>query len=174
MNKCRRYGPDKLNLWPFYHLTFKFDLDIHPIQTNVSNGTTTPQVEHLGQIILKSMYKCRSYGRDKLIHVTFKCDLDLQPTLKNISKSTFPLHGQQLCQTILKFMHKCRSYDPDKSGGMHTRTHIHLSMLVTAMSRFTASGLDKKEQYSCLYSIAKPKVWLYSYSIHVVGCNNIH
>ena len=41
------------------------------------------------------------------------------------------------------------------------------------MSRFTASGLAKKEQYSCLYSIAKSKVWLYSYSIHVVGCNNI-
>ena len=38
------------------------------------------------------------------------------------------------------------------------------------MSHFTASGLDKKEPYSCLYSIAKSKVWLYSYSIHVVGC----
>ena len=41
------------------------------------------------------------------------------------------------------------------------------------MSRFTASGFDKKEPYSCLYSTAKPKVWLYSYSIHVVGCSNI-
>ena len=51
--------------------------------------------------------------------------------------------------------------------------HIHLSKMVTAMSRFTASGLDKKEQYSCLYSIAKPKVWLYSYSIHVDGCSDI-
>ena len=56
---------------------------------------------------------------------------------------------------------------------MHTRTHIHLSKIVTAMSRFTASGLDKKEQCSCLYSRANPKVWLYLYSIHVVGCNNI-
>ena len=41
------------------------------------------------------------------------------------------------------------------------------------MSRFTASGLDKTEQYSCLYSRANPKVWLYLYSIHVVGCNII-
>ena len=56
---------------------------------------------------------------------------------------------------------------------MHTRTHIHLSKKVTAMSRFTASGLDEKEQYSCLYSRANPKVWLYLYPIHVVGCNNI-
>ena len=55
---------------------------------------------------------------------------------------------------------------------MHTRTHIHLSKILSAMSHFTASGLDKKEQYSCLYSRAKPKVWLYLYSIHVVGCNN--
>ena len=56
---------------------------------------------------------------------------------------------------------------------IHTHTHIHLSKTVTAMSRFTASGLDNKEQYSKLYSRAKPKVWLYLYSIHVVGCNNI-
>ena len=44
---------------------------------------------------------------------------------------------------------------------MHTRTHIHPSKIVTAMSHFTASGLDKKEQYSCLYSRANSKVWLY-------------
>ena len=56
---------------------------------------------------------------------------------------------------------------------MHTRTHIHLSKIITAKSRFTASGLDKKEQYSYLYSRANRKVWLYLYSIHVVGCNNI-
>ena len=33
-----RYGPDKLNLWPFYHLTFKSDVGLHPTWTNVSNG----------------------------------------------------------------------------------------------------------------------------------------
>ena len=97
-------------------------------------------------------------------------------------------------------MHKWRSYDPDKSGRtfarmhtrthihlsnivtamsrftasrMHTRTHIHLSKIVTVMSRFTASGLDNKEQYSCFYSRANPKVWLYLYSIIVVSCNDI-
>ena len=58
-------------------------------------------------------------------------------------------------------------------ASMHTRTYIHLSKIVTAVSRFTASGLDKKEQYSCLYSTAKSKVWLYSYLIRVVGCSNI-
>ena len=63
--------------------------------------------------------------------------------------------------------------DIRKHACMHTRTHIHLSKIVTAMSRFTASGLNKKEQYSCLYSTANPKVWLYLYSNRVVGCNNI-
>ena len=55
------------------------------------------------------------------------------------------------------------------------RTHARtiLSKIVTAMSRFTASGLDRKEPYSCLYSRAKSKVRLYLYSIHVVGCSNI-
>ena len=56
---------------------------------------------------------------------------------------------------------------------MHSCTHIHLSKIVTGMSCFTASGLDKKEQFSCLYSRANPKVWLYLYSINIVGCNNI-
>ena len=41
------------------------------------------------------------------------------------------------------------------------------------MSRFIASGLDKKEQHSCLYSRAKCKVLLYPYSIHVVDYSNI-
>ena len=30
MIKCTSYGPDKLNLLPFYHLTFKCDLDLQP------------------------------------------------------------------------------------------------------------------------------------------------
>ena len=45
--------------WPFYCPTFKCDLDLQLIRTNVSN-------EYLCQIILKSMHKCRSYGPDKL------------------------------------------------------------------------------------------------------------
>ena len=90
MHKCRNYGSDKLNLRPFYHLTFKCDLKFQPTGTNVSNGTTTPKGEQLCQIILKSMYKCRSYGLEKLIYVTFKCDLDLRPTQKNVSNGTSP------------------------------------------------------------------------------------
>ena len=49
-----------LNFWPFSHLTFKCDLDLQPTWTNISNGTSTPWGEHLCQIILKSMHKCRS------------------------------------------------------------------------------------------------------------------
>ena len=53
-------------------------------------------------------------------------------------------------------------------GHTHAQTYT-----LTALSRFNASRLDQKEQYSCLYSRAKHKVWLFLNSIHVVGCNNI-
>ena len=43
-------------------------------------------------------------------------------------------------QRILKSMHECRSCGLDRSE----RTHTHLIKTVTAMSHFTASGLDKK------------------------------
>ena len=56
MHKCSN-DPGKLNLLPFYHLTFKCDLNLQPTKTNVSNGTTTPQGEHLCKIIQKSMLK---------------------------------------------------------------------------------------------------------------------
>ena len=62
MHKCRSSGLDKLYSWSFYHLTLKWDLDLRPNWTNVSNGTYTPQ----GEILMKSMHKYRSSGPDKL------------------------------------------------------------------------------------------------------------
>ena len=126
MHNCRSYGPDKLNLWPFYHLTFKCDLHLQPTWTIVSNDTLTPQREKLCQFFLIHA-KCRIYGPDKLnlwpfYHLTFRCDLDLQPTWTNVSNGISPCQGEQLCQIILKSMHKCRSYGSDKSGRMHART----------------------------------------------------
>ena len=52
-------------LWPFYHLTFKCDLDFQHTWINVSNGTFTLHGQQLCQIILKSMLKYTSYGPDK-------------------------------------------------------------------------------------------------------------
>ena len=51
MLKCTSYGPNKLNLWSFYDLTFKCDLDFQSTWTNVSNGTSNPQAQQLCQII---------------------------------------------------------------------------------------------------------------------------
>ena len=88
-------------------------------KTNVSNGTSTLQGEHLCYIILKSMHKSKSYGLDKLnkfmtfCHLTFMCDLDLQPTQINVSNGTTAPKGEHLYKIILKSMHKCRSYGPD-------------------------------------------------------------
>ena len=64
---------DYFIIWPLY-VTLTFHLPKH-----VSNGTTSPQGEHMCKIILKSMHKCRSYGPHKLniwpfYHLTFECD----------------------------------------------------------------------------------------------------
>ena len=122
MHKCRSYGTDKLNLLPFYHLTFKCDLDLPHTWINVSNGTATPQGEQLCQIILKSMHNCMSYGWDK----RNICDLQVwhwPSTYLKCFKWLFSARRRQLCQIILKSMHKCRSYGLDKSGLMHAHTH---------------------------------------------------
>ena len=117
MHKYRSYGPD--NLWLFYHLTVKCDLDLQSTLPNVSNGTSTSQGEHLCQIILKSMHKCRSYSPDKLnlwpfYYLTFKSDHDLQPTQTNVSNGPTTPRGEHLCQINLKSMHKWTSYGPHK------------------------------------------------------------
>ena len=120
MQKCRSYGPDKLNLWPYYHLTFNCDLNLQPTLTNVSNGTSTPPGEQLCQLIIKSMYKCRSYVLDKLnfwpfYYLTFRCYMtsNNSPIWTNVSNGT-TTPQEQLCQIILKTMHKCRTYGLDK------------------------------------------------------------
>ena len=103
MHKCKSYGQHKLNSWPFYHLTFKCDLDLKPSWKNVSNGISTHQGEQLCQIILKSMHRCESYGPENfnswpVYHLTFKCILDLQRTWKNGLTGTFTPRGEQLAK----------------------------------------------------------------------------
>ena len=65
MHKCASYSLDKINLSPFYHLTYKCDPDLQPIWPNVSNGTSTPQGQQLCHIFLQSTHKCTSYSLDK-------------------------------------------------------------------------------------------------------------
>ena len=101
IHKCTSYGPDKLNIWPFWPLFDPCDLDLKPTWKNVSNGTFPLQRQQLCNFCLKSMHKCTSYGPDKLNIWLFwplfdPCDLDLQPTWNNVSNDTFPFRGQQL------------------------------------------------------------------------------
>ena len=124
MNNCAKlfWNPcinvEVMAWWPFYHLTFKYDLDLQPTWTNVLSESTS-KGEQLCRIILTSMHKCRISGPDKLnlwpfSHLIFKCDFDLQPTWTNVSNGPSTPQGEQLCQIIFKSMHKCRSYGPDK------------------------------------------------------------
>ena len=94
-------APDKLNLWPFYHLSFKSDLELQPTQAKVSNDTTTPQGENLCQTILKSIHKCRSYGLDKRMYdhfIIWPSSVTLTFNLpKKVSNDTTPPQEQKLC-----------------------------------------------------------------------------
>ena len=47
MQKCRSYGPDKLNIWPFWPLFDPCDLDFQITWTNVSNGTSPSQGQYM-------------------------------------------------------------------------------------------------------------------------------
>ena len=42
MHKCTSYGPDKLDIWPFWPLVDPCHLDLQPTWKNVSNGTSPP------------------------------------------------------------------------------------------------------------------------------------
>ena len=139
MHKYRRYDPKKLNLWSFFHLIFKCDLDLQPKLENFSNGTITPQGEHLCKISLKSMQNVGVMVRTR-IYVTFK--FDLQPTLM----FQIPPQGQQLCQIILKPMHKCRIYGPDKSGRTHAHTHKENSNRYVSLYRKQAQKKSKGQR----------------------------
>ena len=48
-----------------------YDLDLQPTRKNLSNGNSPPRGQQLCKIILKSMYKCTSYGPDKMTILTF-------------------------------------------------------------------------------------------------------
>ena len=142
MHKCRCCALDKLNLWPFYHLAIKCDLDLQSTYTIVSN-------EQLCQIILKSMHKCRCYGLDKLnlwpfYHLAFKCDLDFQSTWTNVSNGTSTPQREQLCQIILKPMHKCSSpgaQTKKKRFDNPVDQHIH-----SCYHRFWPGDISRKAQ----------------------------
>ena len=99
MQKCTSYGPDKLNLWPFWHLFDRCDLDLQRIRKNGSNGTSPPQNNNCAKLFLKCMHKYTSSGPDKLNIWPFwplfdPCDLDLHPTWKNVSNGTCLPWGQ--------------------------------------------------------------------------------
>ena len=49
-------------------LTFMCDLDLRLTSTNVLNSTSARDGELFCQVILKSIYNCRSYGPDGRTH----------------------------------------------------------------------------------------------------------
>ena len=98
MHKCTSYGPDKLNIWPFWPLFDPCDLDLQPTWKNVSIGTFSPQGQQVCIIILKSMHKCTSYCPDKL-NIYDHFDLYLTPVTLTF---TIPIKMFQMALLLLK------------------------------------------------------------------------
>ena len=64
MHNCRGFGPDKLNLWPFQHLTSKCDLEkrAHNTPTTQAQGTHIHRTE-----IVTTMYLSQQVGLTKIL-----------------------------------------------------------------------------------------------------------
>ena len=58
-------------------LTPVFDLDLGRRNLNLQGDTPSYNSEHFCQVILKSLYACRSFAPDTRFSTTSKCDLDL-------------------------------------------------------------------------------------------------
>ena len=87
MHKCTSNGPDKLNIWLFWHLfdpvTLTFNLPEKMFQITLF----LLERNNCAKLFLKSMRKCTSFAPDKLNTCVWPfwplfdpCDLDLQPT----------------------------------------------------------------------------------------------
>ena len=53
MHKCTSYGPDNINILPFWPLFDPCDLDLQPTWKNVSNGTSPSRGQQLCKIIFE-------------------------------------------------------------------------------------------------------------------------
>jgi hypothetical protein len=59
-------------------LTPMCDLDLRRRDLNFACDIQPHNSEHLCQVILKSLFACRSFALDKRFSMTSKCDLDLE------------------------------------------------------------------------------------------------
>ena len=116
-----------LNKWwlngPYTHLhifiwtlTSMCDLDLGRKDLNLAHDTPPHNVEHLCQVILKSLYTCGSFAPDKHFSMSSKCDLDLWPRDLVHVRDTAPHSGEHFYEVSLKSLHTCRRYAPDKIG----------------------------------------------------------
>ena len=150
IQKCTIYGPDKLNIWPFWPLFDPCDLDLQHTWKNISNGTSPPQGQQLCKIILKFMNKCTSYAPDKLNTWIWPfwplfdpCDLDLSTYLKKMFQMALLLLKGNNCAKL--FRNPCIIVQVMVQTSLDRHTHIHRTKIVTTISRLPASGLNKKE-----------------------------
>ena len=87
MAKCTSYGPDKLNLWSFYHLTFKCNPDLKPMQKMFQTALLLLKDNTCAKLFWNPCINVPVMARTSSIYDHFDLyltpyDLDLQPTWK--------------------------------------------------------------------------------------------
>ena len=137
-------------------------------------------MRQLCQIILKFKHKYRSYGPDKLNLWPLQVWPWPSTYLKKVFYMALLLLKYNNCAKL--FWNPCINVEvmvrtnpdgrPHALTHTHTHTHIHRTKIATAMSCFTASGLDKKDTpripkrsdisknlYTFAYMSASFKLW---------------
>ena len=136
MNKHTTYSLDKLNLWPFSHLTFKCDLKqcrswgggSNSVDLDVTLTINLPEQmfqtallffenDNCTKLVWNTCINLQLMARPSSVYDHFiicPSIVSFQPTWTNNPNGTSTPQGEQLCQIILKCMHKCRSYGLNK------------------------------------------------------------
>ena len=161
MHNCTSYGPDKLNIWPFWPLFDPCDLDLQPTRTFFQVALFLLEGNNCAKLFWNPCINVQVMARRSSIHVYDHFDLYLTPvTLTfNLPKTLLDLNFQPAYKCFKWHFSSSRATTVHNrfeihallyklwSGQIRTdaRMHIHWTKIVTTMSRLPASGLDKNE-----------------------------
>ena len=134
MHKCTRYGPDKLNIWQFWHLFDPCDLDLQPTWKNVSNGTFLLQGNNTVKLFWNPCINVQVILRLSSIHVYDHFD----PYLTRVTLTfNLPEKMFQMALLLLKgnncaklFWKPCVIVQVMFRTNPDGRTHIHRTKIV--------------------------------------------
>ena len=118
MHKCNKYGPDKLNLWPFWSLFDPYELDLQPMWKMFQLALFLFDYNNYAILFWIPCINVPVMARTSSIYDHFDIFWPLWPWpstfLKMFKMALLLLKDNSCAKLFLKSMHKCTSYGPDK------------------------------------------------------------